>query len=368
MITRIYIDNYRCFTNFEFQPARINLLLGANGSGKSALFEVLTGVLDLVVQSENIEDSFPADSRTRWDQRSRQRVELQVLIADHHYDYVLVVDHDLENNRTLIENERLTSEGKTLFAYEGGEVHLHNNEGVKGVSFPFRGSKSFLAQIERRPATRDLMIWKDFMSAVWMLGLNAHVVSATSQSEHPTLARDGANFASWYRHFSAEYPERLQPLWNALEEVLPGFRSLKLSSADAKGRTRELAAQMTLDATLYQLFFDELSDGQRALIILYTILEARAGEGCMLLDEPELHVGLTEIQPWLVELDSRLEAQGQVFIASHNPEVVDYLAAGDSFVFERPDGGPARVRRANFERESGLSASAQLARGLEDVG
>lgn len=54
MITRIYIDNYRCFTNFEFAPQRINLLLGANGSGKSALFEVLAGVVDVVVNSAEV--------------------------------------------------------------------------------------------------------------------------------------------------------------------------------------------------------------------------------------------------------------------------------------------------------------------------
>ena len=38
MLTRIYIDNFRCFVNFEYRPERKQLLLGANGSGKSSLF------------------------------------------------------------------------------------------------------------------------------------------------------------------------------------------------------------------------------------------------------------------------------------------------------------------------------------------
>ncbi|MGH9763844.1 MAG: AAA family ATPase [Blastocatellia bacterium] len=35
MITRVYIDNFRCFSNFEVKPDRVNLLIGGNGAGKS---------------------------------------------------------------------------------------------------------------------------------------------------------------------------------------------------------------------------------------------------------------------------------------------------------------------------------------------
>lgn len=375
MITRIYIDNYRCFTNFEFVPKNINLLLGANGSGKSALFEVLTGLVDLVVQSMEVAEIFPMTSRTRWEQRTSQRVELDVELSGQAFRYVLVVEHDADQNRPSIREEKVTSEGKTLFAFQDGHVHLHKNDGNKSVSFPFPGARSFLAQIERRPETQNLMLWKDFMSEVWTIDLNVRDMLSTSIEEEQTLALDGSNFASWYRHFSQEHPEQLHSLWTSLQRVLPDFRALGLSSEPSGkgekgrvGRMRDLVAHMTVSETPYALDFDELSDGQRALIILYTLLEARAGVGCLLLDEPELHVGLGEIQPWLVELDARFANHGQVFLASHNPEVVDYMAAGDPFMFERPDGGPARVRPASFDRESGLTASQQLARGMYDGG
>lgn len=375
MITRIYIDNYRCFTNFEFVPKNINLLLGANGAGKSALFEVLTGLVDLVVLSTEVAEVFPKDSRTRWEQRTAQRVELDVEARGQEFRYVLVIEHDVVHDRPSIREEKLTSQGRTLFEFDGGHVHLHKNDGTKSVFFPFPGTRSFLAQIEWRPETDNLMVWKDFMSEVWMIGLNVHDILSASTEEEETLSRDGSNFASWYRHFSQEHPEQLHSLWTSLQRVLPGFRALGLSSEPGGkgekgrvGRMRDLVAHMTVSEKPYALDFDELSDGQRALIILYTLLEARAGVGCLLLDEPEIHIGLGEIQPWLVELDEHFADRGQIFLASHNPEVVDYMAAGHPFMFERPDGGPARVRPAIFERESGLSASQQLARGLYDAG
>jgi hypothetical protein len=55
-----------------------------------------------------------------------------------------------------------------------------------------------------------------------------------------------------------------------------------------------------------------------------------------------------------------------VFIISHHPEAIDFLAAGSAFLFSRPGGGPARAKPAEFDRESGLSASQQLSRGLLD--
>ncbi|HEV2963758.1 MAG TPA: AAA family ATPase, partial [Candidatus Angelobacter sp.] len=41
MLTRISIDNFRCFVNFEYRPAQKQLILGANGSGKSSLLDAL---------------------------------------------------------------------------------------------------------------------------------------------------------------------------------------------------------------------------------------------------------------------------------------------------------------------------------------
>jgi AAA15 family ATPase/GTPase len=41
MLTRIYIDNFKCFVNFEYKPAQRQLILGSNGAGKSSLLDAL---------------------------------------------------------------------------------------------------------------------------------------------------------------------------------------------------------------------------------------------------------------------------------------------------------------------------------------
>ena len=194
-------------------------------------------------------------------------------------------------------------------------------------------------------------------------------IDLMSKSESEMLNDDGSNFASWYRHLVQENPEDTADLSKVLNAVLPGFRQIKLIGAGRGGRYRELFASFSIEESgqSYEVAFDNLSDGQRMLIILYCLLiELRKEPGVLLLDEPENFVGLSEIQPWLIELDDALGDEGQIFIISHHPEVIDYLASKHPYQFERPGGGPVRVRKALFDRDSGLRASEQLARGLLD--
>ncbi|MGH9752572.1 MAG: AAA family ATPase, partial [Blastocatellia bacterium] len=72
------------------------------------------------------------------------------------------------------------------------------------------------------------------------------------------------------------------------------------------------------------------------------------------------------IQPWLVDLADAMRDEGQLFLISHHPEVIDYLAADHPLLFDRPGGGPTIVRTAPFDRSQGLKASELVARGLLD--
>jgi predicted ATPase len=366
MITRVHIDNFRCFSNFELEANRTNLLIGANGSGKSSFIDLITRVLALVVNGHGAETLFSADDLTRWDERLRQRFEIDARIRDASYRYEVVVEHDPGRSQASLKEERVSCGDRTLFVYADGKVHLHNNQGVEGTSFPFRGVRSFLAQIEERPETTDLKSFLDHLRRIHAQKLNPIHISSTSHEENQTLDTDGANFASWYRHVSQERAADLQGLFDKLRKAIPEFRALSLKGAGKQGRTRDLVAElMSPDTKPYEIDFDALSDGQRALIILYTLLIAHdGGPQVLLIDEPENYVGLAEIQPWLVELDDALGDEGQLFVISHHPEAIDFLAAEHPILFERPDGGPVRLRKTVFERDSGLKASEQIARGL----
>jgi AAA15 family ATPase/GTPase len=65
MLTRLYIDNFRCFVGFEYRPGRTNLILGRNGSGKSSMLDALLAMRQFVTVGRTAEDLFPLNQRTR---------------------------------------------------------------------------------------------------------------------------------------------------------------------------------------------------------------------------------------------------------------------------------------------------------------
>lgn len=369
MITRVYIDNFRCFTNFEIRPDRVNLLIGNNGAGKSTFTDVLHRATGLAVLGNAVEDEFPQTTLTRWDSRPAQRIELDVSTNSGVYHYAVELSHNLALETVTLQREVVRYDSLIVFRYEDGLVQLYNNEGKLGTKFAFRGARSFLPQLEARPENALLTSFLDFLRRVWLLKLNPTRIAPESRVESESLDTDGFNFASWYRHLSQERTEDLPKLFERLSKMLPGFRALKTVSAGKGGQKRELVAIFSFGdpESKYEIDFDDLSDGERATIILYCLLMDAEGEPrTLLLDEPENFVGLQLIQPWLVDLADAMRDEGQLFLISHHPEVIDYLAADRPLLFERPGGGPTIVRTDPFDRSQGLKASELVARGLID--
>jgi AAA15 family ATPase/GTPase len=78
MLKHIYIDNHKCLVNFEVSLKEINLFLGVNGTGKSAVFEVLRKTKWLVAGESKVTDLFLFDDCTRWQSSLLQNLELDI--------------------------------------------------------------------------------------------------------------------------------------------------------------------------------------------------------------------------------------------------------------------------------------------------
>ena len=59
MLTRLYVDNFRCLTNFELKLDQANILLGANGTGKTSVLTALRRIQRLIVGGAKVDQVFP---------------------------------------------------------------------------------------------------------------------------------------------------------------------------------------------------------------------------------------------------------------------------------------------------------------------
>lgn len=365
MLTRIYVDNFRCLVNFELKLDRLNLLLGENGSGKSSVFEMIGKLQRLLGEGQKVHDLFLPEDLTRWQQLAVQRIELEVNVAGASYAYSLSVRHDRDSDTRVVDHECLRMDERILYEFSEGRAKIYVEEDdADSASLPVSREISGISIFLGHPQCRLLTKFCSHLGKVVVVKPLAPGMNSESGGDERRLAHGATNFASWYRYLSQVHQGNVFDLTQELREALPGFDSFSFREAGERTKILKVLMRNAKDAKTIPYNFDELSDGQRQLILLYTLLYGVKGEGyCLFLDEPDNFVALREIQPWLTALhDACGNEISQAVLISHNPEVVDYLASSKGKWFERPDNGPVRVRDMPPPTD-GLTVSETIARG-----
>jgi predicted ATPase len=365
MLKRLYANNYRCLVNFEMNFDKLSLLVGPNGGGKSTLFDLLYGIRHLIIDNAKIAEVFPPEDLTAWVNKTEQSFEFDVQGDDGLFSYKLVISHNPDIKKQRIEIEHLLFNSKPLFEFKQGEVQLYHDDHKPGPKYSFDWSVSALATIVSRPDNKKLTWFKQWVETLFIISLQPKAMTSETEEESDWLRRDGANFASWYRYLSQEHQDKIFQLTARLRDTIPGFHAFKLEQAGKYRILRVGFSSENENTDPIYFDFEQLSDGQRVMIVLYSLLLGLQDLGhTVFLDEPENYVALAEIQPWLMELNNACgESFPQAVIISHHPELIDYLGAECGKWIERDPLGPTRVKKLPDRIAKGLKLSEQIARG-----
>lgn len=375
MLKRIYVNNFRCLVNFECQLGAQQLILGTNGAGKSTLFDILALLRDFCVYGAPPDRDPPATrfggpSQTRWQNVSEQTFELDVTGNGGEYRLRLVLDAWGNPERPRVVAEEVTFDDQPIFRFEMGEVHLFNDRHEDNVQYPFDWHRSALATITERNDNTRLSWFKRWLGGLLVVTPDPRQMSGIAATESKYPDQFLSNFADWYRHLRQETDDH--KFLAEMQEVIEGFETLRLEVAgegrrELKVRFRNAGAAKSKSKPPEYLL-SELSDGQRVLIGLYAVLHFALKAGATLcFDEPDNFVALREIEPWLRNVQDRVDDEqgAQVLLVSHHPELIDRLAFSDGLLLDRPDGRHVRARPFKDSAQTGLSAAELIARGWE---
>ncbi|NKC15330.1 MAG: AAA family ATPase [Gammaproteobacteria bacterium] len=161
MLKRLHIDNYKCLTNFDLCFGELTLLLGVNGSGKSAIFEVVGKLRDFIRGDARVGELFSPADITRWSKKAEQHFELEIDISGDICLYRLVVEHNPERRLTRVKREELLGDGKPLFLFEKGEVQLYRDDHSEGPPYSFDWTQSGLAPVAERDDNTRLCAFRN---------------------------------------------------------------------------------------------------------------------------------------------------------------------------------------------------------------
>ena len=366
MLKRLYIDNFRCLVNFELNFDSINLFLGSNGAGKSTVFEVLQKIQAFVSGDSKVEGIFKSTDCTRWQTSPIQRFEIEILGNGGSYKYELGIGHS--QDRCRVEYERLWFNNQPLLKFELGEVKLYRDNHSEGPQYPFDWSQSMIPSLMPRNDNTKLTWFRERLKRFIIVQIIPPLIIGETSQEEMGLASKTENFVSWYRYLS-EDQANVAEIGNILRNVLDGFTSFRFERVSEKNLVLKLRFTGGTESNKpIEYHFEELSDGQKTLVALYTLLHGTKSEDYTLcIDEPENFLALPEIQPWLIQLyDLCSEGQLQTLLISHHPELINYLLASPiGYWFERQSNAPVRVKRISSEvaDNSGLPVSELIARG-----
>jgi predicted ATPase len=362
MLTRIYVDNFRSFQNFEFNPEKKQLLLGANGSGKSSLLEVLRRLKSFVKGNSNL---FSQAARTRWLNSPVQVFELGATLNSKRFQYRLELGYTDPAREQRVNLERLTVNDDTVFELAEGKIRFFPNAS-ESVAVPLQTNHSALPlSVLSNDDVRCFVDWLTHHVHCFDIDPYPGQMDETADSEEREPDFELNNLAGWYRSLVTTYPEENVRFLESMRQCMDGFLTLKFSSEE--DGVRRLRAEFTSPSKKRVSYsISELSEGQRCLISLYMILHFSIERGdTVFVDEPDNFIALREIQPWLLSAEQAVEDHhGQLILVSHHPETLNQWAQLYGVRFVREQNGQVRALKFSTN-DSNLQSSEVIARGWE---
>lgn len=351
------VENYRALRDIEFKDLTpFTVLLGANGSGKSTVFDVFAF----------LHEAFTDGLRKAWDRRNRMAgirsvgesgpvafklqysapLDKQVRKVT----YILKIDEERGGKPVIVE-ERLswsTSPGsgrpRDIIRFHRGSGtwwdesgHESNIEELSDVDIL---AVSALGQFKNHPRVTYL---RDFVSG-WYLSYISAESSRTSPEAGPQrrLSKSGDNLPNVIQYLEENHPERLAAIFTKMSERIPQLEKIEAEHL-ADGRLLlKLKDKSFADPVLARF----ASDGTLKLLAYLTVLMDPEPPAVFGIEEPEnqLH---PKLLPVLAEEIREVSEHSQVFVTTHSPEFVSALNPKELWMIGRADDGFSHVTRAS---------------------
>jgi Protein of unknown function (DUF4435)/AAA ATPase domain len=347
-IRSININQWRHFENIRLQlddDTGLVCIVGANGTGKSNLLELIAACAHRLGLSQGIE--IP-----RGDPFSDPRdFSLQFFLAEGVSE---AVDQGLAGEVGFMEWDRtLTIESRNL---SGNNLERIEAGGIVDANRRTQFASLVVNQLRQTKSVHFLSLDADRAYPKKNIHVNEIAQAYETDWEGIEYTRGRSYrptamlYDEWLKYFLAQenqsgtrlikdirrarqtstteptFTDHFDGYKEALQKVIP---HVVFTGVDPKKRT------LLFDTTGMELTFDQLSGGEREIAFLIGQID-RFGlrQGLFLLDEPELHLNADLIRMWVAYLTGTVQT-GQIWLATHSLEAVEAAGQQATFVLER---------------------------------
>ncbi len=349
------VQNYRALRDIEFKNITpLTVFLGANGSGKSTIFDVFAFLAEC----------FTDGLRKAWDRRGRFR-ELRTRDSEGNIVFELkyretakspLITYHLaiaENRRGPYVAEewlqwRREQRGKPFkfldFKEGEGRVITGNSPDEQDERiFEQLESAEFLAvstlgQFAKHPRVSAL---RRFITGWYLSYLSAdNTRSVAEAGEQERLSPTGDNLPNVIQYLKEQHPQRLEEILKSLSNRIPRLEKVEASIMQ-DGR---LLLQIKDAPFATPILAKFASDGTLKMLAYLTVLYDPNPPQLIGIEEPENHLH-PRLLPELVEECRAASANTQMMVTTHSPFFVDGLKPEELWVLYRDENGHTQGKR-----------------------
>jgi predicted ATPase len=339
-LDRLTVKGFKSIKDMaDFELGHLNIIIGANGAGKSNLISFFRMLRALVDGNLNryVKDNGGAGDLLFNGRKHTKKMAFETRFGTRGFRFKL---SPTPNDTCSIEDEARYFEHSSSKWWEFGDSEDGRSQMVEEVLKDKTDSEF------SKPVYDAISSWQIY---------HFHDTSAAAAMRHyeivqdkKTLRTDAANIGPFLLKLKKKQPKAYNDILNAVRMVTPFFDDFLLESREA-GAKLEVNLSWTQKGSDYPMQPYHFSDGTIRFICLATALLQPDPPSTIIIDEPELglHPAAISILGELIEMASQ---HTQVIVATQSPELIDQFAIKDIVVVNREDGASTfkRLKEKDF--------------------
>jgi predicted ATPase len=341
----VEVEGYKSIRSAKIELGAINVLIGANGAGKSNLLGVFGLLADIADRrlGFHVAQRGGADAILHFG--SKQTPMLRIALRFGLYGY---------------EADLVPSASDTLIFEREVVEHTSSNDGFRnetmnqGAKETWLGEGSDGSRALEEPIVAAMRGWRRFH--FHDTGRSAPSKRKHKIDDNRALRSEGENIAPFLLALRTVAPGSYRRIVDAVRSVAPYFDDFALAPDAINAGIVQLAWRHKTSDALFTA--DSLSDGTLRFICLATLLLQPALPSVVVIDEPELGLHPFAISQ-LAALVRAAATRTQILLATQSVTLLDQFDASEVIVAERSDGESAfhrldEVALAEWKQEYSL--------------
>jgi predicted ATPase len=354
---QLQVGGYRRLRRMELQLAPLNVLIGANGVGKSSILEIVDllaasadGSLEnSISEAGGISSLLTLDGRTdslrlslQMPSEDAQPIKYEVRISRAGFGYGIRREELTQQQDPTRPNpfKFITSEGAQIRYYDPEQKNLVR------PNWEYKATETALSQVPKMYQTpekfRQLLASSSALYHTLDVSFRAPVRLPQPLQPATTPGSNGEDLLPCLYTMRETDRDRYEAVEDALRVAFPTFERLDLPPA-AAGRLTLAWKDKNFTHPIYP---HQLSEGTLRFLWLATLLQSPGLPVVTLIDEPEVSLH-PEMLRLLAELMREASDRAQLIVATHSDRFVRFLQPEELVVCDLAEDGGLRVQRAS---------------------